>query len=161
MPIKSSVIGLMLASSLVFGVAQADGDGPGEKESVFVAHLSADANVPPTSSKAQGRFVLKNHHRKGLEYKLIVANLQDIRASHIHCAPAGENGPIGLTLFGASSPITVNGILSQGPIVSPNEGNSCGWVTTDDIVAAIQSGNAYVNVHTVTYPGGEIRAQIR
>jgi hypothetical protein len=34
-------------------------------------------------------------------------------------------------------------------------------VTTADIVEAVKAGNAYVNVHTVTYPAGEIRGQIR
>ena len=30
----------------------------------------------------------------------------------------------------------------------------------DELLAAIRSGTAYVNVHSATYPGGEIRAQI-
>jgi hypothetical protein len=30
----------------------------------------------------------------------------------------------------------------------------------DDLVAEIDSGNTYVNVHTNAFPGGEIRGQI-
>ena len=30
-----------------------------------------------------------------------------------------------------------------------------------ELLAAIRSGNAYANVHTTKYPGGEIRGQIR
>jgi hypothetical protein len=30
----------------------------------------------------------------------------------------------------------------------------------EDLVARIRSGNAYVNVHTSNYPGGEIRGQL-
>ena len=31
---------------------------------------------------------------------------------------------------------------------------------TDDLAAIIQSGNAYVNVHTTNNPGGEVRGQL-
>lgn len=33
-------------------------------------------------------------------------------------------------------------------------------MTLEDLVALIESGDAYVNVHTVANPGGEIRGQV-
>ena len=155
MKLKCKMLGVAVAAGLVLGVAHAGNDRN------FGAHLNGGANVPPTGSHAQGQLILKNEGDDGLEYKLIVANLSDITVSHIHCAPEGQNGPAGVTLIQLGAPITVNGILSQGPILAPNEGNACGWLTTDDIVDAIKAGNAYVNVHTLNYPGGEIRGQLR
>ena len=124
----------------------------------FVAHLSGDEEVPSVETSAQGQFVLRS--RVDLEYKLIVANIEDVFASHIHCAPPGTNGPVGLTLF-SGAPVTVNGILAEGPILGPDQGNACGWENIDDLLAAIAAGNTYVNVHTESWPAGEIRGQIR
>jgi hypothetical protein len=55
----------------------------------------------------------------------------------------------------------VNGILAEGLITAPDAGNACGWETLADVVAAIESGDTYVNVHTNPgTPSGEIRGQI-
>ncbi len=51
-------------------------------------------------------------------------------------------------------------------------GNVCGWTDLDAVIAAMESGNAYVNVHTNDgvnppntgpgdFPGGEIRGQLK
>jgi hypothetical protein len=32
--------------------------------------------------------------------------------------------------------------------------------TIDDVIQAVANGNAYVNIHTTTIPGGEIRGQL-
>jgi hypothetical protein len=32
--------------------------------------------------------------------------------------------------------------------------------TIDDVIQAVAVGNAYVNIHTTTNPGGEIRGQL-
>ena len=39
-------------------------------------------------------------------------------------------------------------------------GNACGWEDLDDVVDALDSGDAYVNVHTEGFPSGELRGQI-
>jgi len=124
-----------------------------------VAPLSGQEEVPPVDTKAQGQAISKL--RGGtLDYKLIVANIQDVVAAHIHCAPAGSNGSVGVTLF-AGVPTTINGILTQGPILAPDSENGCGWANIGDVIDAIQSGDTYVNVHTLANLAGEIRGQIR
>jgi hypothetical protein len=95
-------------------------------------------------------------------------------AAHIHCAPVGENGPVGVTLYGPVPPGggSVNVFVVQSTITDPDVGNACGWADLAAVVAAMRSGNAYVNVHTDdgvdpadTGPGdfqsGELRGQIK
>jgi CHRD domain len=101
-----------------------------------------------------------------------VANLDNVVAAHIHCGAVGVNGPVGVTLFtGAPAGGRVNGTLAEGTITAPDAGNGCGWTDLAAVLAAMGSGNTYVNVHTNDgippvntgpgdFPGGEIRGQI-
>ncbi len=138
------------------------GGRPGNSENRnFRTHLSGDEEVPPVETDAQGQAKFKlNGTGDELHFKLIVANIDDVVASHIHCAPAGENGPVGVTLF-SGGPTSDPGTLAEGTITEPDDGNGCRWSDLDDVLAAMRSGEAYVNVHTLAHPPGEIRGQIR
>ncbi|QBQ56456.1 CHRD domain-containing protein [Nitrosococcus wardiae] len=127
----------------------------------FSAHLSGDEEVPPVDTQAQGQALFTvNQAATKLTFKLIVANIEEVIAAHIHCAPQGVNGPIGVTLF-SGGPVTVNGILAEGTLTTPDAGNACAWDDIADVEAAMGNGGAYVNVHTLAHPAGEIRGQIR
>jgi hypothetical protein len=96
----------------------------------------------------------------GLKVFVKVQHLQDIFAAHIHCAPAGVNGPIGVTLF-SGGPVSIDrGLLVNASFAEPNAGNACGWETLADVIDAIASGDTYINIHTLAHPPGEIRGQI-
>jgi hypothetical protein len=131
----------------------------------FRAHLSGGQEVPPVETNATGQAVFQlNSSGDSLSFKLIVANIHNVFAAHIHCAPAGQNGPVGVTLFFSPPPNLgrVDGILAQGTISDPIASNACGWADLDDVVSALASGDTYVNVHTNPgFPTGEIRGQIR
>jgi hypothetical protein len=51
--------------------------------------------------------------------------------------------------------MTIRGNLSDSSLKGPMEGK-----TLEDLVAAMDSGETYVNVHTAEHPDGEIRGQI-
>ena len=126
----------------------------------FRTHLSGENEVPPVETDAQGQAIFQlSKDGSELTYKLIVANIEDVVASHIHCAPEGENGPVGVTLF-TGGPTSDDGILAEGTITDPDDGNACGWEDLDEVIAAMRAGNTYVNVHTLAHPPGEIRGQI-
>ena len=59
------------------------------------------------------------------------------------------------------APVSANGILAQGPIAAPDAANGCGWADLNDVIAALDSGDTYVNVHTLAILSGEIRGQIK
>jgi CHRD domain len=140
----------------------------------FVATLSGDQEVPARDTRAVGVAKFKlSKDGTALEFKVNVANIDNVFAAHIHCGAAGVNGPVGVTLFaGAPAGGSVNGTLAEGTITAPDAGNGCGWTDLAAVLAAIESGNTYVNVHTNDgvappntgpgdFPGGEIRGQIR
>ena len=128
----------------------------------FVGHLDQASTAPPATVRtgAQGQLVMNLRNGSDLSFKLLVANIQNVVAAHIHCGAVGVPGPIGVTLFGSPAPLDVNGILAQGPTSGADEENACGWDDTGDILSAIDAGDAYVNIHTIQNLSGEIRGQI-
>ncbi len=88
-------------------------------------------------------------------------------ASHIHFAQRAVSGGIFAFLCGGGGK----------PACPPSGGTVTGTITAADILAlpaqglvagdfagalrAIRSGNTYVNVHSTTFPAGEIRGQVR
>ena len=133
--------------------------GPALAGGNFTAHLNGENQVPPFETLAQGQFIGKVRAGNDLSYKLNVANITNIVAAHIHCGAAEENGPVGVTLF-LGAPVSVNGTLAQGPILAPDPNNGCGWLDVVDIIDALESGDTYVNVHTLQSLSGEIRGQV-
>ena len=122
-----------------------------------------------TKARGVAGFLLKGGK---MEYALVVSKIKNVSAAHVHCAAAGVNGPVGVTLYmGTAGSGKVEGVLARGTFTAPDAGNGCGWTTLDQVVEAMASGNAYVNVHTNDgvdptntgpgdFPGGEIRGQI-
>ena len=150
---------LMLAAALVLLLAVPVYGGQNRN---FVAPLDGGQENPPVDTNATGvaKFQLSKDG-SSLGFKLIVANIEDVVASHIHCGVVGVNGPVGVTLF-SGGPTSANGTLAEGTITAPNDPNGCGWADLDAVLAAMESGGAYVNVHTFpANPGGEIRGQIK
>ena len=142
---------VMLALTVATRVASA---------TTFRTSLTGSQENPPVETNARGRFEITfKPDGSAARFKLDVINIQNVVAAHIHCGPVGVNGPVGVTLF-MGGPVSPNGTLASGTLTSPDEGNACGWEDMTDVLAAIQAGNAYVNVHTQAHPGGEIRGQL-
>ena len=133
------------------------------KSGNFRTHLSGDEEVPAVVTGAQGQATFKlSADGQSITYKLNVANIEDVTQAHIHVGAQGVNGPIVAFLFGLvpDPGVDVNGRLASGSIdagdlIGPLAGHLLG-----DLMAAVESGGAYVNVHTVAHRGGEIRGQL-
>jgi CHRD domain len=126
------------------------------RTNLFIAHLVGDQETPPNASLAQGEVIMHVNADGTVSYKLIVANINNVFMAHIHVAPRGVPGPIKQWLYPVGGPPTqllpgrTDGILAQGT-----------FTPTPELLAAIENGDAYVNVHTLLHPGGEIRGQLR
>jgi hypothetical protein len=141
----------------------------GRKVLTFSAHLTGDQEVAtiPVETKATGQAIFQlSKDGSELSYKLIVANIENVRMAHIHVAPAGSNGGVVVWLYPSSPPaVTIpgrtDGILAEGIITAANLRGSLDGQQLSDLIALMVDEKTYVNVHTDQYPPGEIRGQIR
>lgn len=137
-----------------------------QKAKNFRAHLSGDQEVPANESIAQGQATFQlSKDGTELSYKLIVANLEDLHMAHIHRAAAGVNGGVVVWLYPSAPPAimlpgTTNGILAEGVIKAANLRGSLAGQPLSVLIDEMSAGKTYVNVHTMLFPGGEIRGQI-
>jgi hypothetical protein len=137
----------------------------GQSPMTFPVKLSGSQEVPPNGSKAAGHaiFHLKNDGTE-LHYRLTVANIENITQCHIHLAPAGVNGPVVVWLYPSAPPAQLipgpfNGVLAKGIITAGNLVGPLAGMELSDLMDYLTSSNAYVNLHTSQFPGGEIRGQ--
>lgn len=113
------------------------------------ARLSAASEVPPVVSNARGHALMAlNPTATALDYRVLVENITDITASHIHRGAAGVNGPVVAPLFTGSGTFdAANPISGTVPLNTA-------------MILEMLAGNTYVNVHTSANPSGEIRGQV-
>ncbi|NNF58183.1 MAG: CHRD domain-containing protein [Rhodothermaceae bacterium] len=118
---------------------------------VFVASLSGASEVPANASTASGRVEAVLSGTQLVVTGAFTGLESDYTGSHIHEAPAGVNGGIIFTL----TPV-VNGDMRSGTFAAADNtfDLTAGQVTT------LTTDGFYVNVHSVTLAGGEIRGQI-
>lgn len=130
------------------------------------AHLQGAQEVPAADTNAQGQLVLKAaRDGESIDYRLIVANIDDVFMAHLHMAPAGENGGVVTWLYPdgpppQSIPGPTNGTLATGTITADDLVGDLAGMELDDLLDAIDAGMVYVNVHTTAFPGGEVRGQL-
>jgi CHRD domain-containing protein len=109
---------------------------------LFGTHLTGDQETPKNKSTAMGDATFQVNSNGTITYNVTVSGLTGT-AAHIHTGA-----------FGVSGPITFS--LSGGPT---------NWSGTTAAMSAaqfdaLQADGMYVNVHTIAFPGGEIRGQI-
>jgi hypothetical protein len=133
----------------------------------YVAHLTGGSEVPPRDTLAQGQAIFRlSRDGTELHYRLIVANLENLSQAHIHLAPAGANGGVVVWLYPDAPPAQLlpgrtSGVLAEGVITADDLVNALAGEPLSTLITHFENGNAYVNVHTQLYPGGEVRGQIR
>lgn len=138
----TAVLTLTLAGS---GVAR-----PQASEIRVAAAMNASQEVPPPTgsvSGARGAFaatVSRSGSGATMTWELAFNGLTGpASAAHVHIAPRGQAGGVAVPLC--------------GPCQSPASGNAN---IDANVLQALESGGAYVNVHTSTNAPGEIRGQL-
>lgn len=133
----------------------------------FTAHLRGGEEVPAVETLAQGQAHFRlSAGGDAIDYKLIVANIEDVFMSHIHLEAVGANGPIVVWLYPPAPPPQpipgrFDGVLAEGTFTAADLMGPLAGMSLADLVAEMRAGNTYVNVHTTANPGGEVRGQIR
>ena len=164
-------LALVAAAAVVLVVAALAGAGTNRN---YGTHMSGAEEVPARDTAAQGQFTAKlSKDGTSLDYRLIVTNIDNVTASHIHLGPAGINGPVVAFLAGpfAAGGGRTTGVLATGTITAASLIGPLAGHPLSDLIAAMDAGNTYVNAHTNDgvgatntgpgdFPGGEIRGQI-
>ena len=163
---NGNVFVVSLTHGAVFEIFRIKDGGGGNGEDLEFeteTNLTGGQEVPPVMTDMTGNAELVFEGGRMRVRLNIRNNTNDIFAAHIHCAPPGVNGPVGVTLFMGSF-TDRRGTLVKEFFTSPDPGNGCNWATIDDVARAIRMGSAYVNVHTTAesggVPSGEIRGDI-
>ena len=128
----------------------------------FLAFMTGGQEVPPVVTDTTGlAVVLVNDDSSEASFALKVNDGKAVIVSHIHCAAAGMDGPAVAFLSGevpgghnVNGWWIINAALTDANIVNTACGNNL-----KELAIEMASGNAYVNVHTVANPGGEVRGQ--
>jgi len=142
--------------------------------------LTGWQEVPSVSTTGNGEFNARiSNDESRIDWELSYADLEgSIQQAHIHIGNKGVNGGISVFLCTnlgngpagtqpcPAPPATISGTILAAD-VSPNipatlaarnQGLNTGEI--DELIRAIRAGATYVNVHSTTWPGGEIRSQI-
>jgi len=132
-------------------------------------HLTGEAERPvPNDSQAQGQAIFQvSDDGSEIQYKLIVANIENVTQAHIHCC-ANTEGTAGIVvwLYPSAPPAQLipgrsQGALAEGTITQASLVGSLAGQPLSVLLDRIASGLAYVNVHTSQFPPGEIRGQLQ
>lgn len=110
---------------------------------VYTTALTGASEVPPNASPAVGIATLTVDTETLIgTYTLQFSGLTSAQtAVHFHTAAVGVNGPVAFGL----------------PLGSPIAGT---WNLTAPQYASLAEDSIYLNVHSTTFPGGEIRGQM-
>jgi len=123
--------------------------------------LSGANEVPAAMTDATG--VAKFQFSKDGESALFQVNvdgIEDVRFAHIHLAKAGSNGGVVFTLRMDKVEGPVSGVYAKGEIMGSTLSGQMLGGDLEILREAFRTGNAYVNVHSDNFPGGELRGQI-
>jgi hypothetical protein len=163
--IRLAAVVAVVAVVSVVGATAVAGDGDGAK-----ANLDGYQELSPNSSVStlgNGKFKAKIRSQ-AIEYTLSYRDLEGgaVLFAHIHFGQRATNGGVSAFLCGGGtkppcppSPATVSGTIVPTDVIGPTaQGIAPGQF--DELVRAMRAGATYANVHTTTWPGGEIRGQI-
>jgi hypothetical protein len=122
---------------------------------IFQADLSGANENPPRASAATGTSQITIDGDR-VFFVVEVHDIQAVSLSHIHVGPATANGPVRVNFFTGPTTGPFDGILAQGSFTAAD----VVAISYDQLLSEIRAGNAYVNVHSPTFPAGEIRGQL-
>lgn len=134
--------------------------------------LTGDQEIPPRATPATGTgWAEYNTDTHELTVHLEWMDLLDpAAASHIHvAAAAGENGPVAVDFVPVGFPNVVSGSFTHTFNLDDSASYGAGFLGSFGgdvnaarlaVLAGMVEGRSYFNIHTPTFPPGEIRGNI-
>ena len=141
---------------------------PAHADTIYSAVLLGSNEVPPTGSSGTGVGVFTLSGNLLTIDETFTGLTAPATAAHIHCCgPVGVNEMVAVPFtpfpnvtagaFNTTVDLSLAGTYTAGIITQ--EGGTVGLAEAG-LIAALNSGNTYANIHDAPFPGGEIRGQI-
>lgn len=174
--IAAAALGLVAGSAAAVSAAVGGGGAArdGDEGSGFINERLTGYEEAPLALSTSGRGTFRaTISDAGIAYQLSYADtVAPVTQAHIHFGAVNQvggvsvflctnlgNGPAG-TQACPPGPAEVTGTIVPADVIGPS-GQGIAAAEYAELLAAIRAGKAYVNVHSTTYPVGEIRAQIQ
>ena len=132
------------------------------------ATLNGYEETPSVSTVARGRFRAEIDG-DSIDYRVTYTGIEGgtALAAHIHFGQRHTAGGVSAFLCGGGDKPacptpggTVEGTIDAADVIGPAaQGILAGQL--NELVRAIRAGASYVNVHSTTFPAGEIRGQVK
>ena len=123
----------------------------------FVAVMNGASETPPNASPGTGSALVTLNGDILTVNEAFSGLTAPANAAHIHCcAPPGTAAPV-VVPFPAFPAGTSGSFVQTFDLSTFSFGGGLNEAT---FIAGLESGLAYVNIHDVNFPGGEIRGQL-
>ena len=168
--VKVAVAGALVTAASVAGAVAFAGGGPSFNERL--TGYQEDPLVVSTTGSGEFHAELDAKGEE-ISYQLSYAGLEGgpVTQAHIHLGGRHQSGGIIAYLCSnldnpppgtqacPAAPATISGTIGPADVVGPvGQGIAAGEFS--ELARAMRVGVTYANVHSTTYPGGEIRAQL-
>jgi|GEM_PF-4482300 len=113
-------------------------------------NAAQEVQTPPVNSPATGTSTVCIDQNGTVHYTVSFSGLTSgLTAAHFH----GPADP------GVNAGVIVG--LNSGPVTGQTSGTMTGTISPNGaLIGALQTGRAYINIHTSNFPNGEIRGQV-
>ena len=163
-----------IAVAIVGAVAIAAAAMAGDRAKIGTV-MTGYEEVPAVSTTGNGTFHARiNRSAQEIPWTLTYDDLEgQVTQSHIHFGQVGVTGPITVWLCQKGQatapagtaecpapPATVTGVITPASVTNQAAAQGISSGEFDELVRALRAGVAYANVHSSTWPGGEIRGQL-
>lgn len=144
-----------LTLSILSGACGGDDTQKPSTTVTYKATLTGAAEVPAVATTATGNATVTVDAAKNLTYTATFSGLSSgLVGAHIHGPAAPGNNAGVIVPFTITSGITAGTI---GPTTVALTTSLTGAVSADSLIALLNAGKAYVNIHSTNHVGGEIR----
>ncbi len=152
-------VGIAAAVTIAF-VAASCGGSTAPRPKQYIANALPSLEQPPKTTTGTGVVTFVDNGSE-IDWTMTLTGVTNVTQSHIHLGSTTvASGAVIINLFFPNRPPetgTLNGFVASGTITNANNSS----ISLDSLRVLFNNGNAYVNIHTVVNPGGEIRDQIR
>ena len=152
MRLAQQFVAVIIAATAACGV-----DPLSKSATNYTAKLNGASEVPPLTTAATGTATF-TRSGTSVAFSVAYSGLSGVpTASHIHIGVAGVAGAVRFNLCGAAG-VPACPTAATGTISGTGDATFlAGGITLDSLFSAMANASAYVNIHTATNAGGEIR----